>query len=246
MDFHAQELIFNIISLYLWMVMAKWFDRHVNERRLVGFLYKTNTEPVGSTFQDIHNNTRSSLICRICSGHRPNNVFISMPPANVKKKCACFPLQNQKLHKKWLDGNTASVGHVGSTVRCQSNRLSCHHGDVVEDHSATWVVSACVWLCSVHFLSAWSTSCVQAAGSLSWLAHPGLDPAQNYSNQPPYCMFQSLVPIILCVLPEATMSAEPCCVSRLSSDVCGDFIVANIEDEYYAFTLVGNSNTLSL
>lgn len=52
-------------------------------------------------------------------------------------------------------------------------------------------------------------------------------------------MFQSLVPIILCVLPEATMSAKPCCVSRLSSDVCGDFIVANIEDEYSAFTLVG-------
>lgn len=35
------------------------------------------------------------------------------------------------------------------------------------------------------------------------------------------------------------MSAKPCCVSRLSSDVCGDFIVANIEDEYSAFTLVG-------
>lgn len=44
---------------------------------------------------------------------------------------------------------------------------------------------------------------------------------------------------IVCVLPEATMSAKPCCVSRLSSDVCGDFIVANIEDEYSAFTLVG-------
>lgn len=45
------------------------------------------------------------------------------------------------------------------------------------------------------------------------------------------------------------MSAKPCCVSRLSSDVCGDFIVANIEDEYSAFTLVGfsgNFNTLSL
>lgn len=35
------------------------------------------------------------------------------------------------------------------------------------------------------------------------------------------------------------MSAKPCCVSRLSSDVCGDFIVANIEDEYSAFILVG-------
>ena len=39
------------------------------------------------------------------------------------------------------------------------------------------------------------------------------------------------------------MSAKPCCVSRLSSDVCGDFIVANIEDEYSAFTLVGFSET---
>lgn len=35
------------------------------------------------------------------------------------------------------------------------------------------------------------------------------------------------------------MSAKPCCVSRLSSDVCGDSIVANIEDEYSALTLVG-------
>lgn len=34
------------------------------------------------------------------------------------------------------------------------------------------------------------------------------------------------------------MSVKPCCVFRLSSDVCGDFIVANIEDEYSALTLV--------
>lgn len=40
-------------------------------------------------------------------------------------------------------------------------------------------------------------------------------PGSALSNQPQYCMFQSLVPIILCVLPEATMSAKPCCVSRL-------------------------------
>lgn len=33
-----------------------------------------------------------------------------------------------------------------------------------------------------------------------------LDPAQNYSNQPPYCMFQSLVPIILC----ASCQKPPC------------------------------------
>lgn len=44
-------------------------------------------------------------------------------------------------------------------------------------------------------------------------------PGTNYSNQPPYCMFQSLVPIILCVLPGATMSVKPCCVFRPSSDV---------------------------
>lgn len=43
------------------------------------------------------------------------------------------------------------------------------------------------------------------------------------------------------------MSAKPCCVSRLVV-MCGDFIVANIEDEYSAFTgwISGNSNTLSL
>lgn len=79
-------------------------------------------------------------------------------------------------------------------------------------------------------------------GAAAEIKRPSVTPQtapHKHSNQPPFCMFQSLVPIILCVLPEATMSAKPCCVSRLSSDVCGDFIVANIEDEYSA-SLVGS------
>lgn len=123
-----------------------------------------------------------------------------------------------------------------------------HTGDPVCDHMSSKQPHLCVLAAPPAAQSAQSSEPVSML-SLTQLQKSNVPlwtdslhrtrPGTKYSNQPPYCMFQSLVPIILCVLPEATMSAKPCCVSRLSSDVCGDFIVANIEDEYSAFTLIG-------